>query len=121
MKAYLHSISDVVTNSSTEIFTILKKDAISIAKAQLQQILDATQCNKCVDELFEVKARVRLLGESDAETVICTTDQDLNKALSQHPTTPPEECSLTVTVKGTGKTLDIMQGDRISETREFYC
>jgi mevalonate pyrophosphate decarboxylase len=120
MKAYLHSISDAITNSSTEMFTILMKNAISIAKDQLQEVLDTVKCNKTVDEVFDVQATLKYWGEKDMVETVCTTDEELNKILDSFTESAPK-CSLVVKSKETGMPLSILKPNTIIEEREFIC
>jgi hypothetical protein len=121
MKAYLHSISDAITNSSTEMFTILMKNAISIAKDQLQEVLDTVKCNKTVDEVFDVQVTLKYWGEKDMVETVCTTDEELNKILDRFTESAPEKCGLVVKSKETGMPLSILKPNTIMESREFMC
>lgn len=51
----MHSIIDVITNSSTEIFTSASSNGVSYAKEMVEKILQAAGSDKTVDELFDIK------------------------------------------------------------------
>lgn len=53
MKLKIYSISDVITNSSTEIFKYVTSNTYTLVKEFIQNILDASGSNKSVDDLFE--------------------------------------------------------------------
>jgi len=49
----IHSIIDVITNSSTEIYTNTHSKSIEYAKDLINEILDAAGSDKTADDLFE--------------------------------------------------------------------
>lgn len=51
----VHSIIDVITNSSTEIFTTATKKSMEFAKELIDEILSAGGSNKKAEDLFEFK------------------------------------------------------------------
>lgn len=51
----LHSISDIITNSSSEVFRYITSNTVPILKDFLQDILDAIKDGRTVEDLFEFK------------------------------------------------------------------
>ena len=51
----IHSIADIITNSSSVEYVLAEKETVKIMKKFLEAILKAAGCSKTVDELFEVK------------------------------------------------------------------
>ena len=52
-KTKIHSVIDLITNSSTEIFINCNKDTIETAKNFVNVMLEAAGSNKTADDLFE--------------------------------------------------------------------
>jgi hypothetical protein len=57
IKLEIHSMVDLITNSSTEIFISANDNAEENVKKILQKILDVTGSTKKVDDVFEVKVK----------------------------------------------------------------
>ncbi len=74
-KSKLHSIVDVITNSSTEIFTWIRSDAISQAKKNVQAYMDLMGVEGSVDELFDFKIAVSY--ETESQPPICPSCQNV--------------------------------------------
>lgn len=51
----MHSIIDVITNSSTEIFTSASDTGVKYVTELLEKVLKAAGSDKTVDELFDIK------------------------------------------------------------------
>jgi NifB/MoaA-like Fe-S oxidoreductase len=69
----LHSFVDVITNSSTVIYTGVQENAIEAMKGIINEILRAAESHKTADDLFEISVISRaeiekeLLGREDIE------------------------------------------------------
>lgn len=81
------SISDVITNSSSEVFTYYTEDSIKEIKRLVDAILKAGGSDKTCDDLFEInltydeEALQEVLEESEEELENLTKEQKLRIAL----------------------------------------
>lgn len=80
------SISDVITNSSSEVFTYYTESSIKEVKRLIDAILKAGGSDKTCDDLFEINLtfdedRVRCIWENNGETGDLTKEQMLQIAL----------------------------------------
>lgn len=83
-KINIKSLTDVITNSSTEIFTIYNKEAVNKIKQMVNSILalsDATS-NLTFDDLFEVDYRLYDYGMG--ELIINLVEKLKEKGLKEH-------------------------------------
>jgi hypothetical protein len=54
IKIPIHSVIDVITNSSTEIFTFAKNNAVELCHEAINEILKVSRSEKKSEELFDV-------------------------------------------------------------------
>lgn len=69
----IHSIVDLITNSSTEIFVSFKKDSVKVIKDLIQEIIKSTGSDKKVDDLFTVTLCTTEMPSVDSDMDINTT------------------------------------------------
>lgn len=62
VKLNIHSIIDVITNSSTEIF-VHSEDCIEPAKELLSELLRVLKIDKSIEDLFDIKLKVTNIHE----------------------------------------------------------
>ncbi len=75
MVIYFQSISDIITNSSSEIFTIYNESTIEDVKTLVNSILKAGGSHYEFDDLFEAKLAIdKDIAEEDYE---CSEDKEL--------------------------------------------
>lgn len=94
-KINIKSLTDVITNSSTEIFTIYNKEAVNKIKQMVNSILalsDATS-NLTFDDLFEVD--YRLYDYGTGELIINLVEKLKEKGYIEHA----EAINATVTTE----------------------
>ena len=60
----IQSISDIITNSSTQVFAIVTNDSIESVKRVVNGILELSGCEKRFDDLFIIEPNI------DRETVL---------------------------------------------------
>ena len=70
----IQSISDIITNSSSEIFTIYKKSGFKTIRDIVDELLSLTGSDKTFDDLFELK--IRTTEEADEDYVNSGSNQD---------------------------------------------
>jgi hypothetical protein len=71
IKVNVHSIIDVITNSSTEIFSGAKSQATEVAKELINKILSEGGSDKTADDLFTFETVSQDVGmEDDVNNVI---------------------------------------------------
>lgn len=80
------SVSDVITNSSSEVFTYYTENSIKEVKNLVDAILRAGGSDKTCDDLFEINLtfdedQVRCIWENNGETGDLTQEQMLQIAL----------------------------------------
>lgn len=117
-KLFLHSITDVTTNSSSEMFMMLEDDAISKAKTILKDAAKKLGVSDIVDQC-EIVAIVEAGDDDDLKRFTCKTDEELRKANAyMHKVQYPHMSEITVKLKGldlislfTGlkRSVDLMQ------------
>jgi hypothetical protein len=59
LKILVHSIVDLITNSSTEIFSWPRETAVKAAKSMLEEIMHALGVTGSVDDYFDISLETR--------------------------------------------------------------
>lgn len=54
----IQSVSDIITNSSTEVFMIYSKDSLQQIKSLVNAILSLADCKETFDDLFIIKPKI---------------------------------------------------------------
>lgn len=70
----IQSFSDIITNSSSELFTIYRKSGFKTIREIVDELLKLAGSNKTFDDLFELKISTR--EEADEDYVNSGSDQD---------------------------------------------
>jgi uncharacterized lipoprotein YehR (DUF1307 family) len=77
---HLHSVTDVTTNSSSEIYTFAHDNAISMAKKALAKILKSAGVKEEVDDVYSVQVRMTYCDDEGNElNAVANTDAELKK------------------------------------------
>jgi len=101
MELNIHSQIDLITNSSTEIFTTCTESSVRNLKEFIQIVLNEAKCEKTVDELFDIEYS----ENEDSDTL--DFDNDV--------------ISLSIKPKSdTNKDITNLL-ESIFESKEFYC
>jgi hypothetical protein len=66
----LHSVVDVITNSSTVIYTQASSGAAKIARAMIEEILEIAGCDKKVEDLFDISVKPAFNDMWEAEEAL---------------------------------------------------
>ena len=75
LKINFHSLIDVITNSSTEIFTTTSRSAISDLKDLINMMLREAGVDKTADDLYEFKED---FDDYAKERIVSSTYKDYN-------------------------------------------
>lgn len=71
----VQSVSDIITNSSSELFTIYRGSDFEVIKNIVNEILKLAGSDKTFDDLFELK--IWVTEEAEEEYSSCNSDLDL--------------------------------------------
>lgn len=80
----IQSISDIITNSSTQVFTIVTNDSIESVKRVVNGILELSGCEKRFDDLFIIEPSIDRetaldLYQDEKRTTEIPSDEELKK------------------------------------------
>lgn len=90
----IHSIVDVITNSSTEIFSLPHKGTVNIIKDMINEILKEVGSDKTADDLFDIKILVPDYDSDDPyENYIEATDDNF------YENSETSECEISIKTK----------------------
>ena len=124
----IQSVSDIITNSSTEVFMVYDKSAFDSIKEIVNAILESTGFEQRFDDLFEIKAIVSEdFLEEYPEYKGCSEDELIEVARQIDEDNYdgwPYVNSYEVVAKDVKdvKLAKILSGfDRIFETHSRYC
>jgi len=121
----VQSLSDVITNSSTEIITTIANDAVDIIKSMVDELLKISGSRYCFDNLFTVKTYWD--REDEWEDLGYDSKEDYIKDLENHSGDLEGRSSAkSYEVKAkdpnneeAAKLLNQLQN--ITESFEYYC
>lgn len=118
MKNILHSIVDVITNSSTEIYTFAADKAVSQAKEALKSVIDVMGLSGDVDSLFDISVKITYskyneeTEDYDETTDVAHNDRELAKIHQEmgdlYDGARPSSVEILVRSRMTGKEIDLV-------------
>ena len=62
----IHSIIDIITNSSQESFVVCENDSVEHIKAFINEILKCGGCSKTADDLFNIRLYMDTILDEDS-------------------------------------------------------